>query len=603
MNYLNLKEAVQKYREGDVSDIIIESISNFYKSRTDVWLDNVENPLIKLRLDWIKEKLKNYNTNIEILDVGSWSGAIADNLYKSGFRYIDCLEISTAACNLGKQHYPYLNFINEDVNKFETEKKYDVIILGEILEHLHNPLSIIEKFRRYLNNNGILLVTIPTPQTVFKTGSDEHISFIKLEDLEKFGVVEFLFYDDNWNWYAVEIAKKANYNNTPSWRFHLLGFPNYKIGWENAPNNPFNTKLIYLAKILKDLGHEVICYGVEGSDTDYIDKFVPVVSEKTFQKIYGQRDKNKLDNLQEESGPAFDEFVSNAIKNIEKEIKIPNKEFLINFMGYIYKPITDHFKDKLIALEPGIGHNGSYLQNRIFESFAWQNHVYGKECQPASSFFPNLYDTVIPAYFDPEDYPFIANKSDYFVYIGRIIWGKGVTVAIDLTRELNTQLIVIGGGNIKDILPPNYNFSLDHVKQTGVLSKKDKVKYLANARGLLYFSLYVEPFGHAPIEAMMCGTPVITSNLGAFTETNIHGLTGYRVQTFNELYWAAKQLNKLDPLKIREYAVKNYSLEAVKYKYQDYFTKLYNLYNGKDWYFLDKNNPINLDHSIKYIPC
>lgn len=185
------------------------------------------------------------------------------------------------------------------------------------------------------------------------------------------------------------------------------------------------------------------------------------------------------------------------------------------------------------------------------------------------SFFPNIYDTVIPAYFDVNDYPFVKDKSDYYLYIGRITWGKGLSAAVELTKHLGAKLIVIGGGDVRETVSAETN--LDHVTQLGVLGIKDKVKYLANAKALIYYSLYVEPFGHAPIEAMLCGTPVITSDLGAFSETNIHGLTGYRVSTLNELYWAAKSVDKLDPVKIRKYAVDNYGLDRIKLKFKEHF--------------------------------
>lgn len=386
-------------------------------------------------------------------------------------------------------------------------------------------------------------------------------------------------------------------------KFHLLGFPNYKVGWAHAPNNPFNTKLIYFAKMMKDLGHEVISYTVEGSEVPYVDENVSVVSKKTFNAYYGNRDKNSLDHLDEDSGPAWDEFHTNAIVQIQSRIDNPFDEFLINFLGYCQKPVTDAFIDKLICIEPGIGHNASYLPNRIFESYAWQNHVYGKECTPRQSFFPNCYNTVIPAYFDPGDYPFTYKKSDYYLYIGRVTWGKGVSVAIDITRELGAELVIIGGGDFKTTVPAGQNMDFSHVSYKGVLSLKDKVKYLSNARALLYFSLYVEPFGHAPIESMMCGTPVITSDFGAFSETNIHGLSGYRANTFEEIYWAAKMIHKLDPIKIRKYAVENYGLATIKLKFQKQFKKLYDLKNGRGWYSLDKNNPLHLEHLIKNIPC
>ncbi len=396
-----------------------------------------------------------------------------------------------------------------------------------------------------------------------------------------------------------ERAVKELSTDDRTYRVHLLGFPNYKTGWNTAPNNPFNTKLIYLAKMLKDLGYEVIHYGTEGSEVPHVDEHVTVVSNKTFEKEYGQRDRNGLDNLHEENGPAWTEFINNATREIKKRIYQVNGDFLINFLGYVFKPITDKFENSMICVEPGIGHNGSYLSNRIFESYAWQNHVYGKESKPRQSFFPNNYDTVIPAYFDKDDYPFIKDKSDYYVYIGRIIWGKGVTVAVELTKLLGAKLIVIGGGDIyetaKSVGP------LDHVEYKGVLTLKDKVKYLAHAKALLYYSLYVEPFGHAPVEAMMCGTPVITSDFGAFTETNVHGLSGYRTSNMNELYWATQNLNKLEPEKIRKYAVDNYGLERIKNKFKHHFDKLYGLRNGEGWYTVDHDIPDPLEHLIKYI--
>jgi len=603
MDYLSLEEASKKYGNGDYSELVLESLDNYYRTRTDVWIESIDKAVLSIRAEWLIKQINKYSTSAQILDVGSWTGTISNEFFIRGYKNIDCLEICVAACKLGKENFPELNFINDSIYKFNTDKKYDIIVAAEILEHLHNPLEVINKLRNMLSDGGVLIATIPTAQATFQNNEDyEHIRAIEKKDLEGLGSVEVIT-SDSWEWNAVAIKQKSKYEMQEKYRIHLLGFPNYRIGWEKAPNNPFNTKLIYMAKMMKDLGHEVIGYGVEGSDTPYMDEFVPLVSSNTFEKEYGKRNPNGVDNLHEEAGPAWDEFNRNGIREIEKRIKEEGKEFLINFLGYVYRPITNHLGVKVISVEPGIGHNGSYLQNRIFESYAWQNHVYGKECLPRQSYFPNNFDTVIPAYFDPSDYPFVEKKSDYYVYIGRIIWGKGVSVAIELTRHLGAELIVIGGGDIRNALNPEYDLPLDHVKQTGVLSLKDKVKYISNARGLIYFSLYVEPFGHAPIEAMLCGTPVITSDFGAFSETNIHGLTGYRGNVFNELYWGAKNLDKLDPKKIREYAVANYSLDRVKLKFQEHFRKLHGLRTGDGWWTLDKENPKYLEHLTKYISC
>ena len=53
---------------------------------------------------------------------------------------------------------------------------------------------------------------------------------------------------------------------------------------------------------------------------------------------------------------------------------------------------------------------------------------------------------------------------------------------------------------------------------TGYVSEGDKVALLSGAEGLVYPSLY-EGFGLPVIEAMACGTPVLTSDLSALPET------------------------------------------------------------------------------------
>src|SRR4051812_20184576 len=87
---------------------------------------------------------------------------------------------------------------------------------------------------------------------------------------------------------------------------------------------------------------------------------------------------------------------------------------------------------------------------------------------------------------------------------------------------------------------------------------------MANARVCFAPTIYIVPFGNVAIEAMSCGTPVVATDWGAFTETVIHGKTGFRCRTFKQFIEAVEAAPTLDPHGIREHALSNYSLEATR---------------------------------------
>ena len=44
---------------------------------------------------------------------------------------------------------------------FETDKKYDVIIMGFVLEHVDDPRKILKRFNRFLENDGQIFIVLP----------------------------------------------------------------------------------------------------------------------------------------------------------------------------------------------------------------------------------------------------------------------------------------------------------------------------------------------------------------------------------------------------------------------------------------------------------
>ena len=246
-------------------------------------------------------------------------------------------------------------------------------------------------------------------------------------------------------------------------------------------------------------------------------------------------------------------------------------------MGNYQKPIADAVK--LLTIESGIGYTGVFAAHRVFESYAWMHYIYGLLNQDDGVW----YDAVIPNYFDPADFPFQASKMDYLLYFGRIISRKGVQVAVDVAKATGNQLYIVGQGELDNPVEGLALSNEKHIIHLPAVGPEERGKLLGNAKAVLMPTYYLEPFGGVNVEAQFCGTPVITSDWGAFPETVLHGVTGYRCRVFEEFCWAVKNIHRIKPQNCRDWAERNYSMERVGRMYEEYFQRVNNLFD-QGWY-------------------
>ena len=144
-------------------------------------------------------------------------------------------------------------------------------------------------------------------------------------------------------------------------------------------------------------------------------------------------------------------------------------------------------------------------------------------------------------------------------------------------------MIIAGQGALKN---PKEQLDIkgDHIEYLGAVGPERRSELLGGALCSFCPTYYIEPFGGAAVESMMCGNPVLSSDFGAMVETVSQGVSGYRCRTFDDFVWAAKNCHKLDRNKIREYAIANYSCERIALMYQEYFDKIYDISTSKGWY-------------------
>jgi glycosyltransferase involved in cell wall biosynthesis len=138
-------------------------------------------------------------------------------------------------------------------------------------------------------------------------------------------------------------------------------------------------------------------------------------------------------------------------------------------------------------------------------------------------------------------------KRDYYLYLGRVVRGKGVDIIVEACSKLNLPLKVAGGGpQLRELK----NNSSENIEFLGEVSDEERVELFANAKALILAS-EDEDFGITAVESQLAGTPVIAVKTGGYLETVTEGKTGI---FFNEATTKSlvDALEKFDLVKFKE---------------------------------------------------
>jgi hypothetical protein len=113
---------------------------------------------------------------------------------------------------------------------------------------------------------------------------------------------------------------------------------------------------------------------------------------------------------------------------------------------------------------------------------------------------------------------------------------------MQIVEAIGGRLIVAGPGDVWTLGTRTTRPVSEYVEQVGVADVATRKRLMAKAKAMILPSTFVEPFCGVQVEAMLSGTPIITTDWGAFAEYNIHGVTGYRCRTFEQFLWAAANI-------------------------------------------------------------
>ena len=397
-------------------------------------------------------------------------------------------------------------------------------------------------------------------------------------------------------------------------RIHSLGIPHTATN-KDYLTCAFTQKVLKGNTMLHRLNNEVIHYGNEASDTDCAEH-VTVTTTDDLKKAYGDTDFSKEFYKFDRNDHAYQTFFKNTIPALEARLQ--ENDMILCWFGTGHldaiRQLDPELKQKVFIVEPGIGYPYTFAPYKIYESycrmhadiFAWSqaHEIYNdlkKRVPNLDSLFhwkrqhytiPPWNDTVIPNYFDPNDFDYREDHDGYYFFIGRLISTKGLELAMRLAHKMGKKLIVAGQGDFVK----NMGFApWDCVQFIGTVGIEERRKWLAGAELVICASYYPEPFCGTHIEALMSGTPIVTTDWGVFPETVPHGIVGFRCRTFNYFVEAARNIHEIQPSVCRQWAENNFSLDRVSLMYQEYFDNIVRVAENPDNFWAIGDAPADLN--------
>lgn len=188
---------------------------------------------------------------------------------------------------------------------------------------------------------------------------------------------------------------------------------------------------------------------------------------------------------------------------------------------------------------------------------------------------------------DTEEFSFSKDFRDAYISLGRMIPEKGYDDAVDAAQNAKVKLEIAGkpcNDNEQQYLSKLKDGMTDGISCVGHVGGSDRVKFY-KAKAFLFPPKWNEAFGLTMIEAMSCGTPVITYDRGAAREVVVDGKTGFIVPA-DDVKSLALAVQKIEDMSeaeyqkmrhnCREHVEENFSLSSMANKYIKLYEEINN---------------------------
>jgi len=144
----------------------IDKINEIYPSNYYSFINIKKNFVTSIK-EYLDKRLfkrvisKNKNETIKVLDIGGGSGWLLDLIKSldSRVQFTQVVDIDTNAKEIAENNGH--NYYQGTIETFETNEKFDIVLMLNLIEHISNPKDTLVKIDKLLNHEGVVLIKTP----------------------------------------------------------------------------------------------------------------------------------------------------------------------------------------------------------------------------------------------------------------------------------------------------------------------------------------------------------------------------------------------------------------------------------------------------------
>lgn len=141
---------------------ILDSLVSTYEGVNLYDFDN------NIQLNWYpKRVIKSAPNAKSMLELGLGHG-LSTNLFSAHFDRYVVVDASKAVIDNFHRKFPEtkIEVVEKFFEEFQSDEKFDVVMLGFVLEHVDDPVLIIDLYKKFLAPGGKIFITVPNSEVL-----------------------------------------------------------------------------------------------------------------------------------------------------------------------------------------------------------------------------------------------------------------------------------------------------------------------------------------------------------------------------------------------------------------------------------------------------